>query len=757
MPDRPMSHDAALLVIQQAVLILVQWADPTFTYPCSTQSAAEDVRQAVSKARRILKWADESNLTPLQLVFERIHLSHNPTPLQYRPAWKLEASCRGTLQIPYASCERPSLDDLKACIAQEFPLLDWRNLSQLTVFLEKFASHISYGEPDIALLDLARTTAALAAALAQSPKNDQLALVAGDFTGVQKFIYTISSDGALKSLRARSFYLDLVTEELVQQLLDALNLPRTNIIYSGASKFYLLTAATETLEQTVRQIQMSFNTWLLREFQRKVFLAMGVETFPASELEEVNSQATHTPLAQRWQAVNKHMMAQASRKFEQQLDEVLDRRKSHDPCKVCHRDDTDKLQRLNQHEPDSVLACKTCRIMFQLGDQLPEVVALVRSLQPYNNFFKIKIQSSYYHLCPTEHSYTAIPQPNVTLLINNWHWQDYASNQFTPLLLSNYFQKSSTTGGFLSAGEMAEAAEKSGCIPRVGYLRMDVDRLSQIFSIGLGRWQTLPRLASLSRQMTYFFKVYLKSLAAERDLPSGSQQRNPSDRRPNLLFIYAGGDDLFVSGAWNEIVDFAFDVYQAFRAYTGHHPNITLSAGISIVDVKFPLYQAANQAGDFEKDAKRNARDSLSLFGQVFKWSEWSGAQAETILKSEDRQYLHSIESPSLFGVLPFVIRLTPQLDINLSRSFIQNLLLTAQVQRQMLERIKNAALNQQQDTRYFLHLPRIAYTLTQLPRAVKEHQDFEKIRTSLKNPRNAPYFGAIATWIELLTRTSKS
>ena len=66
----------------------------------------------------------------------------------------------------------------------------------------------------------------------------------------------------------------------------------------------------------------------------------------------------------------------------------------------------------------------------------------------------------------------------------------------------------------MRAEEMAELARG---IKRVGYLRMDVDRLGQIFAKGLGDNQTLPRLAGLSRQMSYFFKVYLKSLAVNQE------------------------------------------------------------------------------------------------------------------------------------------------------------------------------------------------------------------------------------------------
>ncbi len=47
-----------------------------------------------------------------------------------------------------------------------------------------------------------------------------LLLVSGDFSGIQDTVYTISSKGALKSLRARSFMLELLTEHIVYEILQ---------------------------------------------------------------------------------------------------------------------------------------------------------------------------------------------------------------------------------------------------------------------------------------------------------------------------------------------------------------------------------------------------------------------------------------------------------------------------------------------------------------------------------------------------------
>ena len=300
---------------------------------------------------------------------------------------------------------------------------------------------------------------------------------------------------------------------------------------------------------------------------------------------------------------------------------------------------------------------------------------------------------------------------------------------------------------------------RSPCIPRIGYLRMDVGRLGQIFVKGLGNNQTLPRLAALSRQMSYFFKVYLNSLAENRqdNLPKPSETVKclTQKHRSNLVFIYAGGDDLFVSGTWNEVVEFAFDVYQCFRVYTGKNPDITLSGGISLVDIKFPLYQAADESGDAEDAAKGNGRDSLSLFGQVFKWDEWLGIEDITVIDEEIRKYLSIETVPELFCTFSFVKRLN-QSEINYSRNFIRNLLITAQVQEQMIKEIKNKTPDYKNAIRYYLHLPKVASTLARLPNHVREQTNFIPVRTSLKSPYNAPYFRAIATWLDLLNRSPK-
>ncbi|MGB3510608.1 MAG: type III-A CRISPR-associated protein Cas10/Csm1 [Microcoleaceae cyanobacterium] len=779
------SQAIALQVIQQAILILAKWVE-YFPYKFTTSSEY----LAVTRAKEILCWLDDKSLDSLELLFDKVNFSDSSNQEQknYCRAEVIEASDESYPNIPYPVKQKPDLEEYKKIVRQELEKLendDWENLSLLTLFVEKYGSCLSFCEADISLIDMARSTAAVACALPvnleANQESEKICLVAGDLSGIQKFIYTISSDGALKSLRARSFYLELVTEEVVQQLLEKLKLSRTSVIYAGGGNLYILASAVET-EEKVKEVRNNFNEWLLENFQGKIFLALAVSD--AFDAQDVKTEK----FAEHWDGVIRKVNRQKNRKFNLQINQLLKVKDSYSPCKVCHRDDTEDLKLLNPQQPDSVLACPTCRDMFALGGELFKVEAIIRSSEKEIKdaagtiTFNFSTGNIYYHVF--RYWKKIVNNTNTALLVNDWeiaHYQFRNLKNSVPLLLGNYAQKSiekledSEKEITMRAGELAE---KSRGIKRVGYLRMDVDNLGKIFARGLKEKtiQNLPRIAGISRLMTYFFKVYLNSLAENRsknfinlaenrsknfikplkDIDINLLTENP---RQNLVFIYAGGDDLFVSGSWNEIVEFAFDVYQVFRAYTGQNPDITLSGGISLADYKFPLYQAAKESEEAEKKAKENGRDSLGLFGEVFKWDEWLGrGKIIDIIDVENQEYFNqsSEAMPSLFGVLPFVKKLdNDNIDVNYSRSFVRNLLATAQIQNQMIKEIEEKHKNEQypgqrQDIRYYLHLPKIAYTLARLPQHILPDEEF---RTSLKSPYNAPYFRAIATWIELLNR----
>jgi hypothetical protein len=111
--------------------------------------------------------------------------------------------------------------------------------------------------PEVSLFSQTRATAALATALAADQRSTEwcnqaggeaeiCALMVGDVNGVQDFIYSLASRGAARTLRGRSFYVQLLTEVVAEYILDWFKLPLTNLLYAGGGNFYLLIGAEQS-------------------------------------------------------------------------------------------------------------------------------------------------------------------------------------------------------------------------------------------------------------------------------------------------------------------------------------------------------------------------------------------------------------------------------------------------------------------------------------------------------------------------------
>lgn len=137
-----------------------------------------------------------------------------------------------------------------------------------------------------------------------------------DVSGIQDFIYTIHSSGAAKMLRARSFYLEMLTEHLIDELLARVGLSRANLNYSGGGHAYLLLPNTESARKSVEQFEREANDWLLENFATRLFIATGSVPLAANDLmrrpNESASQASNRAL--RYSGLYRELSEQLSAK-----------------------------------------------------------------------------------------------------------------------------------------------------------------------------------------------------------------------------------------------------------------------------------------------------------------------------------------------------------------------------------------------------------------------------------------------------------
>jgi len=487
--------------------------------------------------------------------------------------------------------------------------------------------------PDISLYDHSRMTAALAACLS-SHSSEQIhdwlkdeaqdqpvaMLVGGDLSGVQDFIYTISSKKAAKTLRGRSFYLQLLTEAVLRFVLRELGLPYTNVIYSGGGHFYLI--ASIKLRDQLADVQRRITEILLVHHRTALYLALGCAPVPAGGF-RVGEFYKH------WNDMH-HDLSRAKQQRYRELGlamhEKVFKPEAHggnreQTCAVCGEE---SLHATALGEPDDPQGkiCPLCKSFEEIGTELSksEFVALGLS-QPSELSGEIG-KTAYDVLGAFGMSVQFAANPHQTIAFDSpiqqvvmWSFKDAQSwpiVKSAPVVHSVRY-----TVNQVPEMDFSDLQEKATGISRLGVLRMDVDNLGDLFKDGFG-WRknsraTLSRLAALSFSLSLFFEGWVKALCE-------------SPEYDNLIYaVYAGGDDVFLIGPWDKMPGLANRIARDLDRFSGHNANIHASGELSFIHGKYPVYQAAEDAHKALEQAKHtNGKAALSFLGQTWKWDTFS-------------------------------------------------------------------------------------------------------------------------------------
>ena len=158
--------------------------------------------------------------------------------------------------------------------------------------------------------------------------------------------------------------------------------------------------------------------------------------------------------------------------------------------------------------------------------------------------------------------------------------------------------------------DLAAGAVTDGLgVEALGGLKADVDNLGLLMACGLrNNLYTVSRMASLSRQLDHFFSLYLPSfLSASQDFQ-------------NVYTVFAGGDDLFLIGPWNRIIELASVLENKFKDYVCRNPEITFSAGISLHKPHTPINALARASETALEQSKHRGRKRITLFERTVEW-----------------------------------------------------------------------------------------------------------------------------------------
>jgi len=574
--------------------------------------------------------SEETEIPALVSIFSTIKGAdkkhyYKPTALSFEPDTIIPTDTINVDQAAYESLWKEFKDAFGRATADK-PYKPKVHYQTIVALLHKYTSRMP-SEPadsvdsDISLYDHLRTTAALAACIGRELTNETdiderlngegldkpiCALIKGDLSGIQDFLYHILSEGASNQLRGRSFYLQLLTEAIAHKVLRRLDLPVTNLILASGGHFYIIAPYTDT-ECCMPDLckEVSQRLWRLHDVEPSCILDYA--PVAAADLRTQN-------LANKWAEVSDNVQQGKQQKWTEMGDSLMFQNlfkpdeKKKDTWKF---DDLGKKLRKDPRVPAYL-------ITFEVPESdIPPKPTWHDALKAFGMEICICEDTGGASTEQTRaERATAYRLGSTDFLteeaITNFQWNEvsYDFRLFRPVIA---YTKDGTIADY---DELADASEGVGWL---GALRMDVDDLGDVFIHKLEN-ATISRLATLSEALCLFFEGYVPQLCHQYNVNQYNVNKNPI-----LELIYAGGDDLFLIGGWSALPDIVEQIRTKFYDFvTGNH--VTLSGGIAIEHKKYPIYQFAHRSDEAEKAAKNYnypKKNAITFLRKTMSWEDF--------------------------------------------------------------------------------------------------------------------------------------
>lgn len=151
-----------------------------------------------------------------------------------------------------------------------------------------------------------------------------LLFVGGDLSGIQKFLYNITSKKAAVSLKGRSQYLVDYMKKCRSRLLALPNVsqsPIKYIVYDSGGKFYLIIDDTPQNRSDIDEFRSALEVEIWNEHRGQLAINLAFYPFSFNADETINSEEENNlPLGTLWQKVNEQFAVQKNLKFKSVID-----------------------------------------------------------------------------------------------------------------------------------------------------------------------------------------------------------------------------------------------------------------------------------------------------------------------------------------------------------------------------------------------------------------------------------------------------
>jgi CRISPR-associated protein Csm1 len=400
--------------------------------------------------------------------------------------------------------------------------------------------------------------------------KDEMILISGDFYGIQKFIFDrLSTKNASKVLRAKSAYIQIFTEYLARYICNKLKISEESILSMNAGKFEILAPKRE---YDLKAIQNKVDEFFVKNFYGLSGVMISSVTCKAEDFKDTT----------KYKALRKNI-----------IDSVEDK----------------KFQKFNLNKKDafSVLSYDT-----NIDNQTLCPICNIRKIEDKsenckicNSFVELGKKLSFEHL--------------EELVDSSWLGIDFDKDFIIDIELNKKIKSYILFDG-RSPADFKVLADNS-CkdletgIKSLAILKADVDNMGK-FLENSDVTNSFENFDLFSKTMDNFFSIYIPNMMKEK--------------YPNSYTVFAGGDDLFLLGAWDEILEMAREIEREFKAFV-MSDELSISFGIAIAKPSTPISYLADYTEHLLEEAKgidnevevAHPKDAISLFRETVKWKDY--------------------------------------------------------------------------------------------------------------------------------------
>ena len=432
--------------------------------------------------------------------------------------------------------------------------------------------------------------------------EDKMVLISGDFWGIQKFIFDrLSTKNASKVLRAKSAFIQIFTEYVTKYICYKLKIDEKYIISESAGKFEII-IPKENID--LKEIQKSIN-----DYFRDNFYGINGVVLSAIECEKEDFINEKRYKNLRDIKIPNQIEKDKFKKFDLlKTDYLLEYDTNIDNqtlCKICN------IRKIDEDDN-----CKICEKFKELGRKLTK--------QKVQNFKADFIDDFLKNIQLTKRIKSYVPREK---------------NKDEPL-------------DFDEIAKNSCKSEKRG-LKSLAVIKADVDDMGKFLRENSDITKNFESFNYFSKGLDSFFSEYIVDVLRERD-----------GKYRNIYTIFTGGDDLFLIGAWDEILEFSRFIRKEFKKYVNE--KLTISFGIALIKPAYPIARLADVAEELleesknfccifenknDKEKKVEKKNAISLFGETVKWDSYSKIYEK--LKSAFKGY-ENIATTTIYRLIDF-------------------------------------------------------------------------------------------------------